>query len=725
MWKNIKIMTKLFLGFGLLLLIFAVAIAVTLADIGETNRNSIYLSDKVAPTMLLGTDMERDTYEAFLAVKDVQYTESPEAIANARAKIAQAQTMYDALIAQNKAEPTLKAPAYIVQTVAPIFKNYSDMVARTYAAADNKNKMLGIMTEGGNVMTKAVADAVNVFRDALNTGIGSVNNEELKAASGLWSMANDVQFQFMNLRLLINVAIANKDTDRIKTYDTLLKPIDESIQKLSETAQTPGQKKVIDALASAAANYRGRIEEFIASYVELNELTKARAPLMVSLNEESSKASELSAQRVDELTTLNVENLDGSVRTLYASGATAIVLGLVIAFFIARSISKPLATIVGLAKRAGDGDLTIGIDDFGYKGTDELGQLSAAIADMVASQENSMREVVTVAGNLAASANNLSAISEETNASMEEVKASIDQVSALSESNGEALEQSNAGVEEMSAGADTVAQSATDSAAFLAQTTDAASKAIKTVNDVIIGMRNVDKNSKESEAKTRQLVDSVQNVSGFVSVITGIADQTNLLALNAAIEAARAGEVGRGFAVVAEEVRKLAEESARAAQNVNGIIVALQTGAQASIKATTEAGRLLVETLTQAEQAQKELDGAKNEINKANESIQNIAAVAEEQAASSKEIATAIDNATKSTVEMVHTIDNIRRATEETSIAAQGTAEQSEAMTQHAASLTDILSRFKLHEAKAAGVKASGKGKASDKKALAKPKTKA
>jgi methyl-accepting chemotaxis protein len=77
-----------------------------------------------------------------------------------------------------------------------------------------------------------------------------------------------------------------------------------------------------------------------------------------------------------------------------------------------------------------------------------------------------------------------------------------------------------------------------------------------------------------------------------------------LLALNAAIEAARAGEVGRGFAVVAEEVRKLAEESARAAQSVNSIILELQSSAQESIKATSEAGRTLGETLALAEQAQ-------------------------------------------------------------------------------------------------------------------------
>jgi methyl-accepting chemotaxis protein len=90
-------------------------------------------------------------------------------------------------------------------------------------------------------------------------------------------------------------------------------------------------------------------------------------------------------------------------------------------------------------------------------------------------------------------------------------------------------------------------------------------------------------------------------------------------------------------------------------------------------------------------------------MNKANDSIQNIAAVAEEQAASSKEVATAIDSATKSTMQMVENISHIQRATDETAQAAQGVAEQSQAMSDHAQTLLDVLSRFTLRTASVSG----------------------
>jgi methyl-accepting chemotaxis protein len=513
--------------------------------------------------------------------------------------------------------------------------------------------------------------------------------------------AQTVRTNVLLLRYTILRNIANKDVETLRTaVIKTLEDMERILQQLRDTASQPRFNAETSALLDEISEYRKFLFAFIEDFNALQKIHADRMPVMASLNTASSAATKVGQDRVAYFAKTTLSSLSTCVTLLVSASAAAILLGVVIAYLLSRSITKPLSTIVAMAQRAEGGDLTIVKQDFRYEGKDELGTLADALSEMIRSQEETLSQVVSVAESLSSGANNLSAISEETNASMEEVKASVDQVSSLSESNGAALEECNAGVEEMSAGADTVAQSATDSAAFLSQTTEVSHRAIQMVDNVIQGIHNVDASSKESESKIRQLVSSVENVSGFVSVITGIADQTNLLALNAAIEAARAGEVGRGFAVVAEEVRKLAEESAHAAQNVNNIIGELQNGARESIKATTEAGRALVETITQAEQAQAELDGAMKEINKANDSIQNIAAVAEEQAASSKEVASGIDSATKSTMEMVETISGIRRASEETAQAAQNVAEQSEAISGYAQSLMDALSRFKLAAAR-------------------------
>jgi methyl-accepting chemotaxis protein len=655
-----------------------------------------YMSDSIVPSMLEAHELERQAYELFILVRDVRFQESPEAVARYRERLAMYQKVEKLLVELHVADPELRAPSYVVRTVVPIAKNYIDLVERMLTTIDKKKALHQALLKAGFDVSNEAENLVSVFYAKAMT---HVKNADIVGIS------RDFEAMLLNVKLLDAVtdlrtsflrAMADDDIPAMRATADLVSGIKRHMDGLTRHLQNDEGKKAMTPFTDAVDNYLTNLNSFVKAYDELQSLHNARAPLMDSFNIESSAAADQALARVKEISSVNLDDLNSSIMTTGVSVAVSVILGIGIALFISRSIAKPLNTIVSLARRAGDGDLTIEKEDFGYDSRDELGNMVAALSNMVQAQGETVEQVVAIANDLSNAASNLSAISEETNASMEEVKASIDQVTTLSESNGAALEQSNAGVEEMSAGADTVAQSATDSAAFISQTTEASNKAIQTVNNVIAGMRNVDANSKESENKMHQLVASVENVSSFVSVITGIADQTNLLALNAAIEAARAGEVGRGFAVVAEEVRKLAEESARAAQNVNGIIVELQTGAQESIKATTEAGRMLVETLVSAERAQAELNGALAEMNKANDSIQNIAAVAEEQAASSREVASAIDNATKSTMEVVDTIASIRHASEETAQASQGVAEQSSGMTSHAQNMMTLLSRFKL-----------------------------
>jgi len=696
--KNLSIGKKLLLGFGAVLFIFIAAVFIMWQSLMESSRNIDNINEIVLPTLLLTQSLSEDAYRLFLAEKYFEKYETQEAIDEYQSQLAVIRDVQEQIQRRNMEYPYLLGPAHAVSSVFPVARNYTTVVAQVF---DLMERNSGSLVVGARARENASAAAENVLESLVgkvrnSIEAGNETDESMLLVEAVMTNKNLMR-DILIMRRDVLQAMANNDADAMMRLTDRVVDIQNLAQELAPFFQSREDTAVFDQLRSALVEFDAAHREAVDSYVELRRLYGEISPLMGNLTEEISVANSLTTNRILELLSELGTMVQRTVNVMYLAALLSILAGLAISFFIARGISKPMNSILAIVKRASDGDLTINEEDFGRRGHDELGSLADAIYIMITAQEGALKHVLAASDSLTDSAGNLSAISQETNASMGEVRLSLDQVSALSESNGAALEECNAGVEELSAGADTVAQSATDSAAFIAQTTDASNRAIQTVDKVIRGMRDVDANAKESESKIRQLVASVDNISGFVSVITGIADQTNLLALNAAIEAARAGEVGRGFAVVAEEVRKLAEESARAAQNVNGIIVELQSGANESISATVEAGRLLGDTLVHVEQAQGELGSALAEINKANESIQNIAAVAEEQAASCKEVATAIDNATKSTMEVAETISGLRNGAEGVVQTAQNVGEQSEVISGHAEKLMGAMSRFKLN----------------------------
>jgi methyl-accepting chemotaxis protein len=164
------------------------------------------------------------------------------------------------------------------------------------------------------------------------------------------------------------------------------------------------------------------------------------------------------------------------------------------------------------------------------------------------------------------------------------------------------------------------------------------------VDKVVRSINLVNKVATTLQTNMEELGGQAESIGGVMNVISDIADQTNLLALNAAIEAARAGEAGRGFAVVADEVRKLAEKTMSATQEVGASITAIQNSARTNISEVGEAAKAITEATDLANTSGQALNEIVS-LAAANSSVvTSIAAAAEEQSATSEEISMAIED---------------------------------------------------------------------------------
>ncbi len=248
-----------------------------------------------------------------------------------------------------------------------------------------------------------------------------------------------------------------------------------------------------------------------------------------------------------------------------------LLVGIAVAFLIARNIASPLATSIEHLNAVADGDLTQDIPADMMNRQDEVGMVMLALGKMQKAlrsvlknvhdeAENSANMVIEVQGlvnSLNESAQDMSAVTEEMAAGMEETAASTVSLQNLSDHLSEKIHDT--------------AKAAAESEGYTVEIAQRADNLKNTMEKSSGEAEKIYEASKVSLEKAIESAKVVDNINLLTNDITEIAEQTNLLALNAAIEAARAGEYGRGFAVVADEVRKLAEQSHDTAEKIQGL----------------------------------------------------------------------------------------------------------------------------------------------------------
>ena len=695
--KNLRIGMKLAVGFGILIILFAAVGYVSGARLAGVSDEAATLADQYVPSVRLAAGVERQSLNLVLKTDLFSLTEDSSHADDANAHVSNVRNhLKEAadLTAKYPGLTTLKTNAEAASKGLDVF------VSRFEATRDLLGKMNAEKRNADKTGQTFVRMSKNFLRIQYETFITEVNefkeSEALLARLDKIRMLNEAIQSVDDARILTYAGILSRSPGQLDRVEKIVDGIFPTLDALRKVTQQKANLDIIDEVEKAAKNYSQAVRNYKATWLELQVLDAERAESANNVLSAAQKVTDGGIAHAGEIAKFTVAEATGARKIVTLALVAAVLAGLLISFLITRVITRPLVTAVELAERAGKGDLTISRKDFRYDSNDEIGTLADALAAMVTAQAESVRQIKATAGDLARRAESLAALSQETNASVEEIRGSVEEVASLSESNSAAIQQTNAGIEEVASGTQNAAKTAGDGASFGEGAGKMAREAVEQVDEVIGDIRKVGERSGESAEKIGHLASSVEEISRFVTVITSIADQTNLLALNAAIEAARAGDAGRGFAVVADEVRKLAEESAKAAQEVARLITTLQSNADASISATQEAGAIMKSTTAKAEGAQKRLQESLAAIARVVDSIHGLASVAEEQAASSEEMANSIDQVAKSTVRIAEMVDGVRGAVGETSKAADGVAGEAQKIFEGAGHMEALLSGFSV-----------------------------
>jgi len=256
-------------------------------------------------------------------------------------------------------------------------------------------------------------------------------------------------------------------------------------------------------------------------------------------------------------------------------------LALTISIWLARRISRPLASMAETTSHIADGDLRK--HEISYYGNDEIGDMAKAVRVMMDGLRNMVQQVVVTTEHVAASSEQFNRVAEQSAQAAGQIAEATTNVALGASNQTEEVGQVIETVQEMVTAIGNVADNASRVSIKSTETAQIAMQGSVAVNDACNQMQVINNSVSKSAQMIQELGTSSQRIGEIVNVISNIAGQTNLLALNAAIEAARAGEHGRGFAVVAEEVKKLANQSQEAAQTIGEIIKEIQHKTDAAV----------------------------------------------------------------------------------------------------------------------------------------------
>jgi methyl-accepting chemotaxis protein len=564
-----------------------------------------------------------------------------------------------ALATQLKAQSAANVPVMtdVEQSLGAYRKAFDEFVSLSQAK--------DLALEMASWSVSSVANNLDVLQSGLaDDGAYTLKDSEGKDGAQFIEQANQVSQVSRLMLQAMNEARVRLDQSRKGDDSAGQGKIEQASQALTQaeqlktTVKDDGYRTVLNevtghiaSFSDKLAEYTGLLEQEKTVYQQLHQ----RADQVVERVDQAYAAEDRSMQ-----TELKKNSL-----LIIGSSALALLVGLVAAWVITRLIVGPLRSVIRVAQQIASGDLSATVE---VTRRDEIGQLMQAMQQMGAGLSHIVSGLQAGIEQLATSAQSLSAVTEQTNLEVSSQKEETEQVAT-------AMNQMTATVHDVARNAEEAAQAA--------QTADGkVESGQQVVRQSMARIEQLADSATSASSSIESLSAEIQNIGTVLSVIKSVAEQTNLLALNAAIEAARAGEQGRGFAVVADEVRALAKRTQQSTEEIERLVSALRTAAQASVQQIQSSGELVKLAVSDALQTESALGSIASAVSLIQQMNQQIAAAAEEQSSVAEEIN--------------RSVTSIRASADQSSLAMQGNAASSIELAQLGVELKGMVGHFRL-----------------------------
>ena len=483
--------------------------------------------------------------------------------------------------------------------------------------------------------TKNLRDNVTALADlnrVINVGQSSMNQLAMAGATG-----NPAEAQ----KLLAEVSAANDETEA--AFAAYRKESSADADVFAKWDAIGADLGVVIEKKYAPAAMSGNARQAIAVFQSEVEPVVARFDALL----DDMLTAEQAAADAE---TDSVQSTHDTNRWLAIS---LLVVGLLViagvSVWVIRSVVRPVGQLRVALESMARGDLTKRIE---VTSRDEVGAMATALNKATESMTQTVRAIAGGVESLEGSAQELSTVASQVAASAEETSAQADVAAAAAEQVSRSVQTVATGSDEMGASIKEIAENANEAASVASQAVTVAEATNGTV---------------------AKLGESSMEIGNVVKVITSIAEQTNLLALNATIEAARAGEAGKGFAVVANEVKDLAQETAKATEDISRRVEMIQSDTSNAVSAISEISQI---------------------IGRINDYQLTIASAVEEQTATTTEMNRSVNEASTGVSEIATNIAGVAKASQTTTASVTNTTRASQDLARLSTELQAQVSRF-------------------------------